>query len=663
MTNRATGSVVPKILVLKKEKIAKEVYDLESFVKPTTYTETLLGTVEVTSSTGNLTIGCSQNEIIKLVIDSNCKRVDVGSVNYGNNIAKALAAGTYYIQLRSSVNKIYFYLGRIDTSTSGTIQVYKCSNRELFNYNPLVQSFYKYKDAGTFDTSKMTLGYQWNVNYNDKYGTASDATTGLIPAYNPRLRITLSDTTNYKFTIASYSTIQPKSPAGYDGNDSGWKTSFDGTLICNSFAITLRKNNGAITQEDLSVLSIEFVTPYVEYYVTQKEVEDYVAEREASILNTVNKINQIGSVNNGLNVLKPYYYHFSPDAFIKDGNDHNAIPSQTSFDIEIAARLGYTFIEANVQITSDGNFICMHGSAGKFGNTVYSLDNTNISNVAINTKTLSWIKENVRFNSYYDKYKVAPLSLEEFCKCCKVNGIGIFAGTDNLNAINLCLRILGTDNVMLYGAQSSKRSYFKGMMFVWNNNASTSVSSIISTARGYRIPFMYGIGPDLLDALVTNSNLESLCTQMHQEGFTVASTAVYDTEENTQNAFEAGVDFSASGHQVNPFDSADVVYDLNDSSAFSGTGTIGSGIASLANGETIICGDDNSIPLGKGMLTMKFNGSLTVNFGSVGSRTLSSDGIKDVVISDYFFMRKAKMVITANSSTTITNLVYKTKKC
>ena len=507
----------------------------------------------------------------------------------------------------------------------------------------------------------MILNYQWNVNTNNLAPTGTDATTGLLQIHNPNLKITLSDTTNYKFFIISYSTISPKYPAGYDGSDSGWHTDFDAVLPCCSFAITLRKTSGGnITQEDLSVLSIEFKEPYLEYYTTKEEVEKYVENKKGEILNL---LNPIGSINNGLNITKPYYYHFSPNSFINDGNGNNAIPSQTVFDIEVAARLGFTFIEANIQNTSDGNFICMHGSAGNFGTTVYSLDGTDISNVAINTKTLNWIKENVRFNSYYDKYKVAPLSLEEFCKRCKVNGIGIFAGTNNLSAINICMRILGTDNIMLYNAGSDKRQYFKGMMFVWNNNSNTTAASILDVARQYGIPFMYGLGPNLLSTLVSNDKLGDLCTQMHNEGFTLASTAVYDTEINTQNAFEAGVDFSASGHQVNPFENADIIYDLNDSANFSGTGAIENGMASLANGETLICGDDNLIPLGKGMLIITFNGALTIDFGSQGSRVLSSDGVKEIIISDYFFKRKIKLTISATDSTTIMNLIYKIKKC
>ena len=656
ITNRPTSSSSPIILVLKKEKIVKEIVDIQEQLLPREYTETLIGTVNIAenATTGKLAINCYRNEIIKLVIDDNNRRVYVGTTNYGNDICEALASGTYYIQLQKSVETIYFYRSGGDNTKIGTIQVYKCSDIELFNINPVIQSFYKYHKGYIFDNNKMILNHQWSLNSNNIAANGTDATTELLQIYKPKLKITLSDTTNYKFYIVNYPTIYP---AIYDGQVSSWLTNYEGVLNCCSFAITIRKNSGGnITQEDLSVISIEFVEPYLEYYTTKSDLE----ETKLEILNSVNLI---GSINNGLNVIKPYYYHFSPDSFIMDGNGNSAIPSQTSFDIEVAARLGFTFIEANIHSTSDGNFICMHGSGGNFGSTVYSLDNSDISNVAINTKTLNWIKENVRFNSYYDKYKVSPLSLEEFCKCCKVNGIGIFAGTDNLSAINICMKILGTDNIMLYNAGSDKRQHFKGMMFVWNNRLNTTTASILSTARQHGIPFMYGLGPNLLSTLVSNGELGDLCTQMHNEGFTLASTAVYDTEVNTQNAFEAGVDFSASGHQVNPFENADIVYDLNDSSTFSGTGSIENGIASLANGETIICGDDSSIPLGKGMLIIRFNGSLTINFGSIGSRTLSSDGIKDIIISDYFFIRKSKLTISATGSTTIMNLIYKIKKC
>jgi hypothetical protein len=172
---------------------------------------------------------------------------------------------------------------------------------------------------------------------------------------------------------------------------------------------------------------------------------------------------------------------------------------------------------------------------------------------------------------------------------------------------------------------------------------------------------MYGIGPNLLSALVANNQLIELCAKMHAEGFTIASTAVYDTDLNTLNAFQQGVDFSASGHQVNNFEPNYFVHSL-DGTDLSGTAAINDGMSNMTAGQTIICGKEEIIT-GKAILNIRYNGTLTFDFGSVGNRTLTSDGSEDVVLSDYFFKKSSKLVITAQTNTTISNMVYKTSIC
>ena len=92
-------------MVLKKEKIVKEIVDIQEQIFPKEYTESLIGTVniEANQTTGNLVINCFQNEIIKLVIDNNNRRVRVGTTKHGSNICSGLAPGTYYLQLQHFV--------------------------------------------------------------------------------------------------------------------------------------------------------------------------------------------------------------------------------------------------------------------------------------------------------------------------------------------------------------------------------------------------------------------------------------------------------------------------------------------------------------------------------------------------------------------------------
>lgn len=648
ITNRhIAGHDTPIVFALRNDEgIVKDIINAAGSNE---YTEELIGSVTLAESatTGELAIGetLRQGDIIKVIIPAECPRTYVGSARYQGDLCSTLNEGQFYIPLIKPVDKLYFYrLG--STAQQGTISAYRCTKKSDYKYSPLMKSFFKYKNPQTI--TNWNVGKQWLYTTNAMSNSVTDACTGLIKMYRPHLRITLADTTNYKFYITKYdnAVILPN----ILGMDMGWQTTFDEVLDGCQFAITLRKNTGNMSAADLSVITVEVTEPFVDYYITEEEVKE--------------KINEIGSINNKPDVLKPYIYHFAPNSFIRDGEGHPVIPSQTYADIIIATRLGFSFIEANVQATSDGHFICMHGESGKFGSSVYSLDNTDISNVLINTKTLAWIKQNVRFSSYYDKYKVSPLSLEEFCGCCKSNGIGVLAGTGNANAISICLRIMGTDDLILYNAGAANRQNFKGMMFYWTNSTLETVSSILATARSHGLPFMFCLGPDLLAEFISNSQLENLCEQMHAEGFTVSSTAVYDTEENIRYAFAAGVDYSGSGHQVNPFEPNYETYDLDgDSSQFGGTATISNGVATLVTNSTVICGSDTVIPLGKGMLVIRFNGSLTISFGSVGDRTVTSDGSKDIVISDYFYKRKTKLLITANSGTTIDYLSYKTSKC
>lgn len=651
-----TGMTRDKVIGMIDE-VDKKVNAVESKLTPKEYSEEQIGvvTMDVGKTNGFLAINCSSNEVIKVVIGTGCSKVEVGTSRYASDIATFLSQGTYYLELNKGVGDIYFYRGGGHTEI-GEIAVYKCGKKNLFDYGNIAQSFYKVNTSKYLDKGLWIPKYQWGLNAKGLSPQSTDATTGLIKVRNPKVRITVADTSKYKFFITKYSTIDPQ---GDDGGNTPFFTEFDDVLTCCSFAITMRRQDGnEMTSADIDAFTVEFLEPYVEYYASEKDIE--VAKQD--ILTAVDS----ATIGYPLSIDKPYFYHFKPDEFIIDGDYKLAIPSQTSFDIAMAARLGFNIIEANIHPTSDGNYICMHGSAGRFGKTVYSLDGTDVSTTPINTKTLAWIKQNIRFNSDYDKYKVAPLSVEEFCKCAKAHGIGVLAGTEYTDVIDLCVSILGINNVIVYNAPLSVRNTFKGVIFSWIDNETYTKEKIMDRAKEFGAPFMFGMGPKLTSKLIEDGTLATLAHEMHQNRFTLASTAVYDTEENVRKAFECGVDFSSSGHQVNPFSECTEVYDLNDANAYTGTATINNGTATMNAGDTLICGEENKMPLGKGMLTMRFNGSVKVHFGSyeLAERlNISNDGTKDIVISDYFFNKSTKLEITAVSTTTMTECVYKICKC
>lgn len=357
----------------------------------------------------------------------------------------------------------------------------------------------------------------------------------------------------------------------------------------------------------------------------------------------------------------PHYYHFEPNGFIRDANGNPMIASQSLEDIELAARLGFKFIEANVHKTADGKFVCLHGSAGKFGSAVPA----KFQNELISESTLDYIKSNIVYDSHLEKYRSPILSLEEFCEACKINNIGIFAGTGEREAIETCIRILGETRVIIYNPPWDIRTYFNGYVFQWWNG-DDSMETLLGQADRYGPPYMCGLGPNILANYLDSNRVEVLVSEMHRRHCLVGVTGVYDTEEKIREAMKKGMDFNCSGHEVNPFESNYEHFDIDlGIQDFQSTGHHEGGILYLRSGDTLSCGSPSLLALGKGRLTLRFKGKLKIEFGSKSNskeREVESDGNEIIVLSDYFYHRPTQLKITALEETEIEVCVYKTSK-
>ena len=429
-------------------------------------------------------------------------------------------------------------------------------------------------------------------------------------------------------------------------------------------AITVTKVRGTIYEKPLLKYEVEKIVDIVDNKI--QDIEDNIPAIESN----TNKALTISKEGYGFNpfVERPFWYHFRANGFITDANDRRAIASQSLDDVELAARLGFGLIEANIHPTSDGHFVVIHGNSGTFGRECKSINPNVISTAdlqatAFNSVTLEWIKTNVRYDSYYEKYQTTLPSLEEFCEACKNHNIGIFAGTNNKDAIDICVKYLG-QNVVVYNPPTDIRTYFNGWCFIWNNNSATTVDQILASCRSKGAPIMYGLGPSLAAQLYADDNMNTLIDSMHKEGFLIGWTANYDSEENGRKYHKLGMDFSSSENDINPFEANYEVFDIDSDNLPTTTGSISNGIISLANSQTIICGNAAKI-IGKAWLSVKFNGTLTFDFGSSGSsgRTITSDGSEDIVITDYFFMKGSTLTVTAGTETTVTKFLYKISKC
>ena len=84
----------------------------------------------------------------------------------------------------------------------------------------------------------------------------------------------------------------------------------------------------------------------------------------------------------------------------------------------------------------------------------------------------------------------------------------------------------------------------------------------------------------------------------------------------------------------------------------------------MAQGDMITFGPTQEISLGKSWLSVKFNGQLTINFGSVTTRSgLTGDGVSETILSDFLLHRNGVVRIIAETATVISGLVYKVSVC
>lgn len=359
---------------------------------------------------------------------------------------------------------------------------------------------------------------------------------------------------------------------------------------------------------------------------------------------------------------KPFYSHHEPIGFTEAADNTKLIAGESAESIAFAARLGYEYIEANVQLTSDGEFVCIHGSSGNFGNQVIATNGDNITDVAISSKTLAYIKQYVRFNSGWEKYRTPILTLDEFLDCCCANNIGIFVGTTNTEAVAKCAEKMGQDRVILYDAPVSMRNTFGGVMLWWNNTSGKTIAGLLSHAKNYGRPFVCAIGPTVINEFKNDGILEDFVNTMHENGFYCGFAATYQSEEETAELIELGFDFAGSGAELNPW-SGGTFYDINIPSNITTAVTITNGKTTLSAGQTIQCGENTHVALAKMMLRIRFNGELKINFGSRVERTHTSDGSNYLTLSDYAMMRSPRLLITAVSQTTIDELVYQVQEC
>lgn len=359
------------------------------------------------------------------------------------------------------------------------------------------------------------------------------------------------------------------------------------------------------------------------------------------------------------NVLRttPFYDHLFSD---KLNGSNVIIPAESVFALAVSRRLGFKVTEINLNETSDGDYVVLHGSSGTFGAQVEHIDGvTDISSTAINTVTMSWIKQNVRFKSLYAKYRTAPSSLSEYLLECKKNGLVPMIQFRTDNSYVIANEIMGTDNYIAYNGDRAKTS--APIMYAKGTNPS-STADILAFCNQYGKPFWYCMTQP---ASFTDAQLTEIIETLHANGYQIGFAGNYTTEAEAQRCFDIGFDFSSSNHQVNDTVEGNLC-NINGDLAFSSfetDGTASNGVLSLSTGDAIEPASVlDSVFLGAGVLYVRFVGTLHVKMGGFIDTDIVSDGSTIKMFSTYFLNESPTFKLTAAASTSVYSIEYRADK-
>lgn len=356
----------------------------------------------------------------------------------------------------------------------------------------------------------------------------------------------------------------------------------------------------------------------------------------------------------------PYYDHL----FIDKINGENVIiPSESIYSVAISKRLGFDMLELNVKATSDAQFVVMHGDGEKFGKQFEHVDGiTDISATAINSVTLAWIKENVRYKSIYAKYRTAPSTLEEMLYECKRNGIIPFVQridikVDNVwtNSIPVADRIMGEGNYVSYGGAAKRET----SALIYYYGAESNINDILAICNKYGAPFIYGINGV---TKFTDDELRNIVDTLHNKGYFVGFAGCYQNEPLNQKLLNMGFDVSASGWNVPVFTDSNIVC-ADSFDQFTHNGTVNDSELTLSVGNTVSIAHSGNIPfLSVGLLQIRFTGKLNIKMGDYINDEFVSDGDSAMTLTTYYMEKAPVFSITAVEGTTIKDILFKAAK-
>lgn len=362
-----------------------------------------------------------------------------------------------------------------------------------------------------------------------------------------------------------------------------------------------------------------------------------------------------GQGDMGFHFGKPYYSHLFIDRIYKDSDV--IIPCQSVYDVQIAARLGFRYIEANVHPTATpGKYVVMHGYKGKLGYQVTDLEGNDVPDVVIAGTSFEDLMTKYVYRSKYPKYRTHISSLEEFLYECRANGIAPMIQYVDEVQRGIVHSIMG-DDVIFYNG--NRDHGYKGPIMEYRTNKTKE--DILARCRAVGPPYMYCMG-NVGD--FTDEQLSEIVREVHLAGCHIGIAGCYENPVRNVALAGLGFDFSASGWEINEIADGNLC-NLSGDLDFSGFrgGRMLDGILYLADGQRL----KPAVKFGREFLSgaslhIRFKGRLHIRCGEYINNDFESDGSKSVWLSTYFLDMAPDLEIRAAGSAEIHSITFKVSR-
>lgn len=353
-----------------------------------------------------------------------------------------------------------------------------------------------------------------------------------------------------------------------------------------------------------------------------------------------------------------YTYHFNANNL-----GSAEVPLNSLHDIDIAARLGFKAYEINARETATpGYYVCMHGNSGKIGTELVARDGTDISNVQINTVTKQTFEQDYIYNTTVPELQTPVTSLEDAIKRCRKYGMFPFISWPGYQGVKDIPKWAGNDFVIIiYDQYYIGRTAYKGALCLYKTLSDADFSALMASVEK---PFIFNFTKDEVDNLTATQKAARI-QACRENNCLIGAAGVYQSAAENMQLLEMGVDYLASGWEVEEFSNGNLL-SISNFDDFTHTGTESGGKLTLSNGgyiEAVPAGGADFY-LSKAAVKIRFSGTLSFDFGEyITNESITSDGTKDIVLTTAFFKDNPSFKATAAGNVTVYGCVFDASVC